>query len=293
MPKQFLHMLIVTSIILCCALSIGCVADWPASPLYEPPENDPGWIPPATEAEAMDAIEGLYAHYDIVAYLSDSPGGPMRTFIISYGFTEFGSDGCNLVEFDRFCHAEQISNQPFVSTFSDEATQAIQPRSAVVALSQEDGAWTKLERPFTPTLIGIQGDPDAPIPTTREDYDAQSDYTMFDDDNDGNPGVTVGIVLYGFIKGEIYIARREIFRSNLTLYSNGELFGNVVDQSEQLVYDASLEILKGSNNPDQYVGDGPDYGLNPVILVPVSDEIDTCEELMANRDDYFPPEPTF
>ena len=110
-----------------------------------------------------------------------------------------------------------------------------------------------------------------------------------DDDNDGKPGVTVFVKLFGLIEGEIYLARREIFQNDMTLYSDGSLRGTVVDDSEQLVVGASLGILNAPNDPDQW----DDPGLNPIILVPVPSDIDTCEELMANRDSLFPAEPEF
>lgn len=34
-------------------------------------------------------------------------------------------------------------------------------------------------------------------------------------------------------------------------------------------------------------------GLNPIILIPVPDDNDTCEELMAIQDSHFPPDPRF
>ena len=37
----------------------------------------------------------------------------------------------------------------------------------------------------------------------------------------------------------------------------------------------------------------PDKGLSPVLLVPISEEIDTPEELMELRDELFPEEPGF
>ena len=69
----------------------------------------------------------------------------------------------------------------------------------------------------------------------------------------------------------------------------GKYRGTVTDNSEQLVIGASLAILDTPNNPDQW----DDPGLNPIILIPIPDEIDTCEELMAIRDALFPPEPAF
>ena len=51
---------------------VGCTSPkpWPQSPLYETPVNDPNWNPPATRKEAMEAMAGHYAHYDVVAYYS-------------------------------------------------------------------------------------------------------------------------------------------------------------------------------------------------------------------------------
>ncbi len=263
---------------------VGCSGPlpWPDSPLYELPIDDPNWEAPASKEDAIEVMSGHYAHFDVVAYQGETPNGPLSTFIISYGFTDLVIENGELVEYDRFCHAEQKANQNFVSTFPDEATQAILPRSAVVEVREENGAWM-IRRPATPTLIGIDGDPDAPLSMNP------SDPLINDADNDGRPGVTVFVKLFGLIEGEIYLARREVFQNQMTLYSDGSLRGTVIDDSEQLVVGASLGILNTPNNPDQF----EDPGLNPIILIPVSEDLDTCDELMANRDMLFPPEPAF
>jgi len=250
--------------------------------LYETPANDPNWVAPTTREEAMAAMAGHYAHYDVVAYDGETPNGPLSTFVISYGFTDLVIEDGELVEYDRFCHAEHKANQNLTTVFPDAATQAIKPRSAVVEVYEKDGVW-KIWRPATPTLIGIDGNPDAPLSMDPNDP------LINDDDNDGKPGVTVFVKLFGLIEGEIYIARREIFQNDLTLYSDGSLRGAVIDDSEQLVVGASLGILNVPNNPAQW----DDLGLSPIILIPISDDIDTCEELMALRDTLFPPEPEF
>lgn len=268
----------------CSALAAGCGGPqpWPASPLYAPPQHDPNWIAPTSREEALDAIAGHYAHYDIVAYEGETPNGPLSTFVISYGFTDFVIENGELVERDRFCSANYKANQPFVTTFPDEATQAILPRAAVVDVFEEDGAW-RIFRPATPTLIGIGGDPDAPLPENPDPA------LLRDDDGDGKPGVTVFVKLFGLIEGEIYIARREIFQNDMTLYSDGSLRGSVIDESEQRVIGASLGILNVPNNPDQW----SDLGLSPIILIPIDESIDTCEQLSSMRDALFPREPGF
>ncbi len=274
----------LTMLVAGCLLLAGCSIPlpWPESPLYEEPTNDSNWVAPATKEEAMVAMAGHYAHYDIVAYDGETANGPLATFIVSYGFTDLVIEDGELVAYDQFCHAEYIANQPFDTIFSDAATQAIQPIGAIVDVYEEDGAW-KLYRPATPTLNGIDGDPNVPLSMDRNDP------LISDDDNDGKPGVTVVVRLFGFIEGEIYIARREIFANEMTLYSDGSLRGSVTDDSEQLVIGASLAILDTPNNPPQR----RDPGLNPIILIPVSSDIDTCEELMTIRDSLFPSEPGF
>ena len=265
------------------ASACGCTAKpWPESPLYVPPANAPAWATPATEEDARAEIQGHYAHYDVVAYITQTPAGPMRTFIISYGFTDFIPQGQELIELDRFCHAEYRVNQPFAAVLSDVATQAIQPRTAAVQVFREGEAWNVF-RPATPVLIGIDGDPDQPLPSDPMDPN------ISDPDRDGKPGVTVRFIIYGFIRAELYVARREIFQNDLTLYSDGSLRGTVTDSSEQLVIGATLPILNTPNSPPQY----DDPGLNPVLLIPAPDDLDTCEELMSHRDALFPPEPAF
>ncbi len=274
----------LTAAAVVCLLPLGCSRPqpWPESPLYETPANDPNWVAPANKDEAMAAMAGHYAHYDVVAYDGVTANGPLATFIVSYGFTDLVEEDGMLVAYDRFCRANYIANQNFDTIFSDAATQAIRPPGAIVEVFEEDGAW-KLWRPATPTLTGIKGDPNEPLSMDRNDP------LISDDDNDGKPGVTVVVKLFGIIRGEIYIARREIFANELTLYSDGSLQGHVIDDSEQLVIGASLAILDTPNNPPQR----RDPGLNPIILIPVADDIDTCEELMSIRDSLFPPEPKF
>lgn len=286
MPMSFTRSWLRAALGVACLALAGCSLPlplpWPESPLYETPTNDPNWVAPTNKAEAMQAMAGHYAHYDIVAYDGETANGPLATFIVSYGFSDLVIEGDQLVMYDTFCHADYIANQPFETIFSDAATQAIQPPGAILDVYQEDGAW-KAYRPLTPTLNGIEGDPNMPLSMDRNDP------LISDDDNDGKPGVTVVVKLYGFIEGEIYIARRELFANEVTLYSDGSLRGNVIDDSEQLVIGASLDILDTPNNPPQR----RDPGLNPIILIPVADDIDTCEELMMLRDTLFPPEPSF
>jgi hypothetical protein len=257
--------------------------EWPESPLYVFEQGDSNTTRPTDIESAMTEIAGHYAHYDVVAYEDTTTRTTMRTFIISYGFTDFYLEEGRLMESDRFVHAEQkLSRKNAKSVFKDAAIQAIKPRVQEVELFQKGGTW-HIYRPESPSLLGIEGDPMKPLST--DPYDPN----LKDPDKDGHPGVTVQISVGKFFRGEIYITRREIFSNYLTLNNNGTLSGYVIDRSEQFVVGASKKILNQESNNFQH----PDKGLNPVLLVKIDPDIDSLEELMRIRDDIFPEEPEF
>lgn len=274
------------SVLAILSLALGSCSkplDWPASPLYVFGQEDPDTSYPATIESAIKEISGHYAHYDVVAYEDTTTRTTMRTFIISYGFTDFFIEDGKLMQSDRFVHSEQkLSRKKAESVFPDEAVQAIRPRVREVELSMDKGIW-HIHSPESPSLLGIEGDPMKPL--SRD----PNDPGLTDPDNDGQPGVTVRIRVGKFFSGEIYLTRREIFSNYMTLNNNGTISGYVVDRSEQYVVGASKRILKQESNNVQH----PDKGLNPVLLVKIDPSIDTPEELMNMRNELFPAEPEF
>ncbi len=257
--------------------------EWPESPLYVFRQSESDTTQLSDRESALKEIVGHYAHYDVVAYEDTTTRTTMRTFIVSFGFTDFYLEDGRLMQSDRFVHAEQkLSRKNAKSVFKDEAVQAIKPRIQEVELFQKDGAW-HIYRPVSPSLLGIEGDPMKPLSTDPRDPN------LTDPDKDCHPGVTVQISVGKFFKGEIYITRREIFSNYLTLHNNGTMSGYVIDRSEQFVVGASKKILNQKSNQVQH----PDKGLNPVFLVKVDPDIDTLEELMQIRDSIFPKEPEF
>ena len=231
----------------------------------------------------MGIIAGRYAHYDVVAYEDLDAKPVMRTFIISYGFTEFFEQDGNLIQRDRFCSADHKMSFKTVRTrFSDEATQAIIPVDKAVDLSLENGQW-QIVREATPTLLGIKGDPNLPLSRDKNDPN------IVDSDGDGKPGVTVRVTIGGIIKGKIYITRREVFKNIMTVQTRNRIQGTIVDRSEQFILGANLGMLNKPSDPVQ----NSDPQMNPLILTRLPDEIQTCEQLMDNRDELFPPAPEF
>lgn len=262
----------------------GCSAplQWPEFPLYPIPQDiTPQSI--VTKEQFMEKVTGKYSHYDVVSYEDNSTKTPMKTFVVSYGITEFFVRDGELYQKDSFCRASHIINQRGVeSSFSDKSAQAIEPRIQKVDVQFRDGSW-HIYRPPTPTLLGIEGDPEAPLSTDPDDP------RIIDPDGDGKPGVTVQIRLFSLLKGELYITRREIFSNYLTLYSDGSLRGYVEDRSEQFVLGASWKILEQPSRSEQV----SDRGLNPLILKPLPGAVRDCSGLLDGAADIFPDEPAF
>ncbi len=226
---------------------------------------------------AMDRLAGRYAHYDVVAY----EGRIMKSMIISYGLTDFDVVDGELITHDSFCYSEFRSDQPISVNLSDAATQAIRPIPTAVTVTI-DGDRVRVSRPETPTGIGIHlEDPvNDKLPTDPNDP------RIADDDGDGKPGVTATILISGEVRGEIYIARREIFAYDVVEEADGSLVGTVRDRSEQLVIDATDEVFK---TPDTWVQHA-DLTKSPIVLRPVGRDWD-CDQLRADRNDLFPPTP--
>ena len=229
-------------------------------------------LPPGAED-----LVGRYAHYDVVAYEDEA----MRTLIISTGFADLELRDGELWNTMRFCHADAVSDQDIEVSISDAATQAIVPVDTPVEVTQDDGRLRVL-RPATPTGIGIElADPANDVLPTDPD-----DPRIVDADGDGNPGITSTVRITEDLRGEIYLARREIFAYDVTVVSPDRLEGTITDSSEQLVLGASNDVFLTSAQWVQI----DDPARNPVIWQRVDYDWD-CDRLAAEREDLFPPNP--
>ncbi len=283
MVKRYLNFLYSFSILIIlnsCAKPLP----WPESPLYDFSKYEKEKTIDLNIDSIKKQLVGHYAHYDVVSYQDSTTQSPMFTFVISYGFTDFYLDSVgNLMQSHEFLFAShKINQENITSKISQKAVQAIKPDDQKVEISMKDGKWQIL-RPPSPSLLGITGDPSKPLSKDRKDPN------LTDPDGDGKPGVTVNISIAKVINGDIYITRREIFTHYLSLNNDGTLTGYVKDESEQFVVGASLKILDQASNNIQH----PSKGMNPVILVPISNDINTLDKLMKIRDEIFPKEPSF
>ncbi len=261
----------VAAVVLVMPLAAACGSGGGTSGVAAPS----GGIAPEVAGELV----GRWAHYDVVAYEDEV----MRTLIISYGFNDFSVVDGELVDATTFCYSEQLTDQPIDISLSDGATQAIRPIPTPVTVTVTDGI-IRLQRPPTPTPVGIRLDDPANDALPSDPADPR----IVDDDGDGKPGITVGIVVGDGFSGELYLTRREIFSYDVELSGPGRLDGVVTDESEQLVIGATdPAFLTSKAQWTQY----PDLGRSPIYLRRVEGDWD-CERLRSSRNDLFPPNPS-
>jgi hypothetical protein len=140
---------------------------------------------------------------------------------------------------------------------------------------QRDGEW-EWERARSGLVLGAQlNDPlNDPLPSE------ESDDSVYDQDMDGHPGVTLSIS--GLVEGDIYTVIRYVDTLSGRVTSDGIWEGITRDETEQVVIGASQDILKINVTP--VAVEGP--SLNTVTAIPISTE-DGCTQAMDALNTYF------
>ena len=116
--------------------------------------------------------------------------------------------------------------------------------------------------------------PDDPIPTST------SDPRVFDQDGDGQPGVTMNVLWQGTTTPVDFVqTQRDTFSG--TVASNGDLAGTTADATEQNVISSGLAGAPITSSDDSNTAD------NTVRLVRVSSPL-TCAQLGAQMGTLFP-----
>jgi len=79
-----------------------------------------------------------------------------------------------------------------------------------------------------------------------------ADPRVFDQDNDGHPGMTVRVEIMGLISGEVYVVQRNRNRLIGTVVSPGFIRGTIEWETEQVILGASSPFLAsgGQGTPD-------------------------------------------
>jgi len=231
---------------------------------------------PSMAAELASQFEGTFALRRSVTTSQDIPMmGPSEIVTTSWGYAQVTFDGEDLWFTEHGCHVESGGDSPVEVDIPDAIARSIQPAAVKLKVWQE-GETVYWQRPETVTLLGVTLDD----PKGDALPDDPSDNRVFDQDGDGNPGVTVKLA--GFISGDLYVVQRTINTYRGTLIDTGVLTGSIEEFGEQSIMGSTNSMLEQDipsealNNPDD----------NVIKMVAVDAAID-CDTVVDLADTLF------
>lgn len=232
---------------------------------------------PGSSLTLPDEALGAYAIRAKLAAIVDLPvlGRTARTttaWILAQLVAK--DQGYDLIE--NTCRIDVGSAGPVHQVMDDAVARSIPTRTTDFRIFEENGE-SKFERGWSLTVLGaqLQGRDGESLPTSRDDA------RVFDQDQDGKPGVTVH-VRSPRGNGDVYIVKRynsQYFGS----FTNGEFRGTYKDEGDQEVLEATNPRIKV--NPPSW--QNPDLRRSPMLMVKLAESLD-CDQFLAARTTIFP-----
>ncbi len=222
-------------------------------------------------------LSGVWAQLVVNSQFSDVPfAGRVRQQTISIQRVALKQNGNRVILEARTCALEFDSGTPLVKIiFPDKFVSSL---GTDVKESQFDLSTLSFVQPRYTYLRGVRlNDPERdPLPTDPKDP------RIFDQDEDGNPGMTIKASVVGVFNADIYIIQRDwnILRGRLT--SSTTLDGLVEWGSEQVIIGATNPIFL---NPNPTFSD-PNPNNSFFRSTRVSDDT-SCEQIIVQRDRLF------
>lgn len=225
------------------------------------------------------AIVGTYAEKIQLTTLDQMPMSeePAESVGTYYSLTRIVEKDGELFSRALSCKSEVQSPEGIEIIVPDEMTRLIPEIVGLVTVS-EIGGQVRLTREKVAVGLGVNlaDAMNDPLPVDADDE------RIVDEDEDGHPGVTVGIKAFG-MEAELYVVRRERGYWDVEMVEDGHFRGSIHDTSEQSVIGASEEIFKINLKSEQH----PEAIKSYAELVKI-DNIDDCDDLVLQLKTIFP-----
>lgn len=222
-------------------------------------------------------IAGVWAQKQILASTVNYPMiGPVDTFHINYIRVEITQDGTRLTATEQTCQIIVEADTDLQTTIIPEAfvnSMDIEPKPA--RLEPTAQGWRFVQ----PQYWQVNGVHLTDIPGETLPDDA-ADPRVFDQDEDGQPGLTVRMT--GMLSGELYVISREWTTLTSTDVTASGFEGLIEWEGAQITLGASSDILNTTPESVTHV----DPTLSNFKYVPV-DAATTCAEISAQKESLF------
>jgi len=187
-------------------------------------------------------------------------------------------DGMSLLMTDCYCFTVIEESSSLASTqIPDAFMRALRPQPRAAALRAYDGELRFEQAPYLEVRGAVLENPE----TDALPIDAE-DPRVIDQDEDGSPGMTVNVSLFGLLRAQIYVVQRVQYELMGVVVSADRVEGVIDWTDEQIVLAATSSLLMAGaeSAPD------PDPAKHIFVMLRAQ-ETWTCEWLRENWREVF------
>jgi hypothetical protein len=241
-------------------------------------EADAAVTDPSLADEIESDVIGHYVLRTQTAAMMNLPiVGETESITTAIGIAEVVRVGDRFDVTESGCHVDSSAGDAVTTVIPDVIPRSAEPMTTALAFDRQGDVitWTRASRV---TLIGV----DLANPSTDMLPTDAMDSRVFDQDEDGNPGVTVS--LEGIASGDIYVVQRNTAAYyDGTLDAAGSLTALVDANNEQVVIGATNPLLQQQIPADPH----PDPTMNNIALARLSEAYD-CDRAVSEASTLFP-----
>ncbi|RZA18203.1 MAG: hypothetical protein EOP10_21450 [Proteobacteria bacterium] len=196
---------------------------------------------PVSQSSAVvlsQTLPGTWARVQLLTSEASALGTKSKTKVARYSLVTFKNNGDEIVASEKVCEIATANSGSSSISFAPSIIKAI-PDSTYSYLPNAQG--TVLTRPAAVEALGValQDASVGALPTSA------SDSRVIDQDNDGNPGVTVNVEakVVITIAAELYVAQRTFWSESLTRFTADTINGSVNWTQEQTILGSSNSLF--------------------------------------------------
>jgi len=226
----------------------------------------------AFSTPSMPDLSGRWAMILVMPAAADLPFlGRVTLITETAAFVDVVQSGSLVTMFDSYCFTElEMTPALIVSSVPDAFTFSLTPYPRQAELVQSGSKIVLLQSPYTEVRGAHLEDPiHDPLPTSP--YDER----VYDQDEDGHPGMTIPVNALDLVSGDTYVVHRLQYCLEGTVIDENTIIGSIPAWwSEQTVISATDAILMLPYSYDRH----PDESLHRFVMVRVDDTWD-CARL--------------
>jgi hypothetical protein len=204
--------------------------------------------------------------------------GEVTSTTMVYSRVEAVQTGNELVSWGQVCAIELDSGTSFINTsFPDAFIDALQTEPRTCYL-EETANGLQFVAPEGVELRGVHlDDPkNDPMPTEA------TDPRVWDQDGDGQPGLTVQVT--GIVSGDMYIIQRDISSMVGDVIDSDRIEGLITFENDMVTVGATNDLLLQGNDYETWQDPVAE---NSYMVFQRVDPSWTCQEIVAEKDTLF------